>query len=230
MEFQKQTSSGIKIKLLFFYIFLVVDIISSSFIEPHFSTNNSDYNDSSVIPILVVQMVITLVLILTFFIMIWQSLPLRLGLSGELWRYFKWPMLISLLHLAITVIERVTRLTKSQDIGNPVDTKIWSDSLYQAFYYLRYFEYPIFYGVLIDGTMVLHSPPLARDALWPLIGLQPALKPFPGPRIWSPAASRPEAPQKEDWAGTSACVGPLLTLSFSTAPSRLLILLFITCN
>ena len=66
--------------------------------------------------------------------MMWQSLPLRLGLSGELWRYFKWPIMISLLHLGLTIFERVERLIHSQDMDNTVDTQIWDKKLYRALY------------------------------------------------------------------------------------------------
>jgi hypothetical protein len=49
-----ETKQNITIKLIFFYLFLFVDLIFSSFIETHIGNNSATANQNSTIPIIVI--------------------------------------------------------------------------------------------------------------------------------------------------------------------------------
>lgn len=70
-------------------------------------------------------MVLTLILVISFYILLWSVFPLRQAMIGELWKYFKGPMILSLLYFGLTVGERVIRLIEFNKNKNSVNNDIW---------------------------------------------------------------------------------------------------------
>ena len=101
-----------------------------------------------------------------FFVLLWNTFPLRKGMLSELFKYFKNPILASFVFLAIHILERITRLMVYFNYDNRLDTKIWDEDLYRLFYYIKYLSYPFFYGFLIDGTMKLALPKFYNPEYW----------------------------------------------------------------
>lgn len=72
-------------------------------------------------------------------------------------------------YLALSMAERVIRLIfviMQEQSGGFKEQNIWSSPLYQAFYYLRFLAYPIYYGALLDMSIRLAHPDYYRAAKW----------------------------------------------------------------
>jgi len=75
-------------------------------------------------------------------------------------------MLYSLLHLLLHIYERTIRLILWFKYDDDLDTEIWKDDNYKALYYIKYISYPIFYGLLIEGSMNLVLPKFYKAKYW----------------------------------------------------------------
>ena len=87
--------------------------------------------------------------------MLWQTIPLRQRMLGELWKYFGKPLSFTFLHLFLVLSERIIRLLFWLENEESTDSLIWNDTLYNIFYYARMIEYPIFFAIFIDGGIVI---------------------------------------------------------------------------
>ena len=62
----------LNVKLLFFFVFILLDLISSTFVETHFNyLNQQSYKMATVIAFAIVQIVINFVVVVLFLILMW---------------------------------------------------------------------------------------------------------------------------------------------------------------
>ncbi|CAK86684.1 unnamed protein product (macronuclear) [Paramecium tetraurelia] len=160
------------IKLGIFYVFLIFDLIWSSFIEP--TTMNQISQDSKegstqILWMSSVHIIITGIIFVLFCTLMWQTQPLKLGMIKLLIRYsclsifrdFIYVFAISGLMLIIVVIERVAIFitnTKSNATVVEVIQSNWSSFFYQLFYFIRYLLRPLYIFVMLHGSMKITKP------------------------------------------------------------------------
>jgi hypothetical protein len=88
------SSQNVTVKLVLFYLLLLIDIIASSFIEASFSlsaSTNLPHNTTFIVLCLTtqpIQLVIVVGMIVMILIMVWQTFLLRYGLLGILFKEF----------------------------------------------------------------------------------------------------------------------------------------------
>ncbi|CAD8183526.1 unnamed protein product [Paramecium octaurelia] len=152
------------IKLGIFYVFLILDLIWSSFIEP--TTMNQISQDSKegqtqILWMSSVHIIITGIIFVLFCTLMWQTQPLKLGMIKLLIRDFIYVFAISGLMLIIVVIERVAIFitnTKSNATVAEVIQSNWSSFFYQLFYFIRYLLRPLYIFVMLHGSLKITKP------------------------------------------------------------------------
>ncbi|CAD8071972.1 unnamed protein product [Paramecium primaurelia] len=152
------------IKLGIFYVFLIFDLIWSSFIEPTTMNQISQDNKEGQTQILwmsSVHIIITGIIFVLFCTLMWQTQPLKLGMIKLLIKDFMYVFLISGAMLIIVVIERVAIFitnTKSNANVSEIIQSNWSSFFYQLFYFIRYFLRPLYIFVMLHGSMKITKP------------------------------------------------------------------------
>ncbi|CAD8169013.1 unnamed protein product [Paramecium pentaurelia] len=152
------------IKLGIFYVFLIFDLIWSSFIEPTTMNQISQDNKEGQTQILwmsSVHIIITGIIFVLFCTLMWQTQPLKLGMIKLLIKDFMYVFLISGAMLIIVVIERVAIFitnTKSNAIVSEIIQSNWSSFFYQLFYFIRYLLRPLYIFVMLHGSMKITKP------------------------------------------------------------------------
>ncbi|CAD8080151.1 unnamed protein product [Paramecium primaurelia] len=152
------------IKLGIFYVFLIFDLIWSSFIEPTTMNQISQDNKEGQTQILwmsSVHIIITGIIFVLFCTLMWQTQPLKLGMIKLLIRDFMYVFLISGSMLIIVVIERVAIFitnTKSNAAISEVIQSNWSSFFYQLFYFIRYLLRPLYIFVMLHGSLKITKP------------------------------------------------------------------------
>ncbi|CAD8186505.1 unnamed protein product [Paramecium pentaurelia] len=152
------------IKLGIFYVFLIFDLIWSSFIEPTTMNQISQDNKEGQTQILwmsSVHIIITGIIFVLFCTLMWQTQPLKLGMIKLLIRDFMYVFLISGFMLIIVVIERVAIFitnTKSNAAISEVIQSNWSSFFYQLFYFIRYLLRPLYIFVMLHGSLKITKP------------------------------------------------------------------------
>ncbi|CAD8111063.1 unnamed protein product [Paramecium sonneborni] len=152
------------IKLGIFYVFLIFDLIWSSFIEPTTMNQISQDNKEGQTQILwmsSVHIIVTGIIFVLFCTLMWQTQPLKLGMIKLLIRDFMYVFLISGAMLIIVVIERVAIFitnTKSNATIQEVIQSNWSSFFYQLFFFIRFLLRPLYIFVMLHGSLKITKP------------------------------------------------------------------------
>ncbi|KAL4503961.1 hypothetical protein ABPG72_022591 [Tetrahymena utriculariae] len=161
-----QQGRGIlKIKLGFFFFFMLVDLILSTFVEPHFNPQNIHISNSNIqlIVVCVVQIAINLILNVMFLVLMWQTVPLRYGMIFDLIKQFKLTIFLIVVQFALNTIERVLRIINSNEQYITYTSSVF---YYYIIYYIKYIIYPFYYANLLQSSLKLALPVYYNVKKW----------------------------------------------------------------
>ncbi|CAD8152190.1 unnamed protein product [Paramecium octaurelia] len=152
------------IKLGIFYVFLIFDLIWSSFIEPttmNQISQDTKQGETQILWMSALHIIITGIIFVLFCTLMWQTQPLKLGMVKLLVKDFLYVFLISGVMLILVVIERVAIFisnTTSNSVIVEVIKQNWSSFFYQLFFYIRFIIRPIYLFVMLHGSMKIAKP------------------------------------------------------------------------
>lgn len=156
------------IKLLTFYLVLLVDVCTNCFtyyIELALPSAHYFEPDGTLTDIIIfgVQALLQIVIICWVFLLVWKTFLFKYGLIGILCSEFKVLFINIPIHLTLFGLEKGLRwLITAQD--NAVD--LWDSPAYQIVYWIRSFYMIYFYLVLVDMSLELGDPLYYKADKW----------------------------------------------------------------
>lgn len=145
------------IKLLSFYLVLLLDVCTNSYLY------YVDFGTLIDFIILGVQGVLQIFIICWIFILIWKTFLFKFGLIGILCSEFKVLFISVFVHFVLFGLEKGLRvLTASSDGG----IKLWDSPAYQIVYWIRSCYIVFFYVFLVETSLGLAEPVYYKADKW----------------------------------------------------------------
>ncbi|KAM3143588.1 hypothetical protein pb186bvf_004350 [Paramecium bursaria] len=156
-------------KLGVFYIFLTLDVICSTFVEPILDKNvqfNTAIGATNVYIISAIQIIITVIIFIMFCTLLWQTQQLKFGKIRSLIMDFKYEFIVNILMIIIVIVERLIQFfqlpsdtSASANAQVLLIKNIWQNNiLYLILFLVRYILRPFYLCTMLNGSMKVLLP------------------------------------------------------------------------
>ena len=147
------------IKLLTFYLVLLIDVGTNCFTYYTDSENKAQ----EAYAILGIQLVLQLIIVCWIFLLVWQTFLFKYGLIGILCSEFKILFISLPIHLLLFILEKGLRVVVTLNVG-VVD--LWDSPGYEIVYWVRSIFMIYFYLVLFEISLELGDPVYYKADKW----------------------------------------------------------------